>query len=330
MYAETTDLVSLASKINKLHYRPVTVQTGTIPRTSVGKPQRKRMSESLVSDSFEPESYVALLNRCCEIAKKIITNNHSIESDTRAEYIFRQAEILNQEAKHKETMALLDEDIAYALDVFEMEIDNLMSSATTGENIMRNHKGLWRRIMNGFPMGQYAHICASFLFARNLLRGEVLELGAGIGNTSNLVEQYVSGDFTRSDLGQDLNSRFPIGKYMSIDFNSALSIKEQKTIFATNAIHCAKDKQATLRYIYDSLAECGYFDLAEGEPFTYKNSPWALNIFYGMFDGWWNISGFVKRTEWLEMFKNAGFKNVGWSVLRAGHHDLGGLIWGRK
>lgn len=330
MCIETTDPVALATQISKLHYRPVAVQTGKILRTSVGKPQRKKMGESLVSNSFEPELYKALLNRCHEIARKITGINLSTKERTRAAYILNQAELLYRESGYTKTSAILDNDIAYALDVFEEEITDLMCDRATGEDVMQRHKGLWRKLMSGFPMGQYAQLCASFLIARNLLQGEVLELGAGIGNTSNLLESYVSKDFIRSDLGRDLNSRFSIGKYMSIDFDSPLSIRNQQTIFATNAIHCAGDKQATLNYIYDSLTEGGYFVLAEGEPITHKNTPWALNMFYGMFDGWWNVSGFIQRTEWLEMFKNAGFKDIGWSVLRAGHHDLGGLIWGRK
>ena len=48
--------------------------------------------------------------------------------------------------------------------------------------------------------------------------------------------------------------------------------------------------------------------LGEGRPHTDDRwTPWALNPFFGLFRGWWDIGGFVPRESWLAAFKQAGF-----------------------
>ena len=330
VYAETEDYKELMELAAQSNFRPAAVQTGYILKTSVGKPQRKRMGDFLVSRSINSGAYIALLGRCLRIARAIINTGSIPQPGTRSEYITKQAFALCKSLKDD----LDDRDIeginAIALDIFESNITKILDNALTGESLMQSHKGLWRKLMNEFPMNQYAILCARFLITRGILEGNVLELGSGVGNTCDLLLPYVSDNFTRSDLGGDLNARFSKGRYMSIDFNKKLPLNALDTIFATNAIHCASDKLATVQYVFDSLKEEGSFVLAEGEPLTHAAIPWALNMFYGMFEGWWNGTGFLSRKEWLELFKKVGFKEIGWSVLRAGRHDLGGILWGKK
>ncbi len=330
IYAETEDIDRLISLLKSSHYRPVAFQTGIISRTSVGKPQRKKMGDALVSRGINQELYCTLLDRCGQIARKISKHSINSKSETRVKYIFEQALAIQEVTEENNLGNEISGSISQALDVFEAELDSILFDGLRGESLMQKHKGLWRRLMMEFPMNQYAILCADFLNKRNLISGKILELGAGVGNTSNLLEQCVDEKFIRSDLGEDLNARFSKGSYIKLDFNEPFSVRNFDVIFATNAIHCAKDKQVTLQYILNALADGGTFVLAEGEPFTYQGIPWALNIFYGMFDGWWDIGGFVKRSEWISMLKKVGFRNIGWSVLRSGQHDLGGIIWGKK
>jgi hypothetical protein len=112
------------------------------------------------------------------------------------------------------------------------------------------------------------------------------------------------------------------------DFNEPGNWRDRDTIFAVNALHCARDKVATLGYLREMLREGGALVLGEGRPYTDAGrTPWALNAFFGLFRGWWDIGGFVSRESWLAALREAGFTKIGFAVRRAGAHDLGGVIW---
>lgn len=331
LWTESADNKNILNILFKSRYRPAAVQTGNIFSTSVGKPQRIKMGATLLSHTIQSELYKALSNRCREIAEKIINLPVKIRPDSRSSYIYRQAcSFYSSSEEDRDVLSLLPDSISKALNMFENNIDKLISGDITGEELMKNNYGLWKKLMTEFPMGEYAKLCADFLVKRNYLNGKVLELGSGVGNTTNLILKMINNDFIRSDIGKDLNSLFPKGSYIIYDFNTCPTIKEFDTVFATNAVHCSLNKLQTLKYVYDMLKDGGSFVMAEGNALTYQNTPWALNIFYGMFDGWWNIGGFLERSEWIGLFQKAGFKEIGWSILRSGNHDLGGLIWGKK
>lgn len=289
------------------------------------------MGEELVSRTIQPQAYMALSNRMRDIAKKILAMPANIKIASRSSYISNQAsELVSSSDEYQDITTSIPEVISEALDVFDRNIEGLISGELTGENLMRSRHGLWKRLMTEFPMSEYASLCASFLIKTGYLKGKVLEIGSGVGNTAGLIVDEVNDSFVRSDVGKDLNRLFAKGSYMSYDFNVRPTVRDFDTIFSTNAVHCALNKFQTLSYVYDMLKAGGVFVIAEGKPFTHKNTPWVLNMFYGMFDGWWNVSGFLERSEWIDLFRSAGFKDIGWSVLRAGRHDLGGLIWGKK
>jgi hypothetical protein len=102
-------------------------------------------------------------------------------------------------------------------------------------------------------------------------------------------------------------------------------------IVGTNAVHCAADKLRTLGALRSMLSDGGVLLLAEGSnPTTTAGTPWALDAFFCAFDGWWDRGGFLTRWEWLSLLERAGFGRLGYSVLRAGRHDLGGVVWGSR
>lgn len=331
MWTETYKYKDLLTLVTSAYYRPLVVQTGKIITTSVGKPQRKKMGATLVTRSIQQDMYLAVSNRCREIAKKIVDTAQLIPDKSRGAYILKEAILFLATSDEVHEVVSTDSQVIFrALNVFESNIENILSSNVTGAELMRQNKGLWRGLMDEFPMGEYAKLCADFLLKRRLLEGKVLELGAGVGNTSNLINGYVNEQYIRSDVGMDLNKSFQIGHYEEVDFNRSFPVENLDVIFATNALHCALDKKKTLGYVHEALKDGGIFVIAEGEPITYNDVPWALNMFYGMFDGWWNIGGFMSRSEWISLFQEAGFQDIGWSVLRAGRYDLGGIIWGKK
>ena len=109
-----------------------------------------------------------------------------------------------------------------------------------------------------------------------------------------------TGSFAR-DLQPFLLKRQRIaGTVERYDFNEPGTWRDLDTIFAVNALHCAKDKLATLRHLREMLRPGGALVLGEGRPYTdARGTPWALNTFFGLFRGWWDIGGFVSRDDWL-------------------------------
>lgn len=201
-----------------------------------------------------------------------------------------------------------------------------------GERVFSGDPGLWKRAMTEWPMGGFARMTADFMVDNGLLDGEVLELGAGVGSCSALVAAHVSGPFVRTDLQPFLLKRQRIaGTVERYDFNEPGRWRRLDTIFAVNALHCARDKIATLGHLRDMLREGGALVLGEGRPHTDAHgTPWALNAFFGLFRGWWDIGGFVSRQDWLAALDAARFASIGFAARRAGAHDLGGVIWAVK
>ena len=198
-----------------------------------------------------------------------------------------------------------------------------------GEQVFSGDPGLWKRTMTEWPMGGFARLTADFMIEHRLLGGKVLELGAGVGSCSALVAGHVTDRFIRTDLQPFLLKRQRIaGTVERYDFNEPGKWRDLDTIFAVNALHCAKDKLATLRHLREMLRQGGTLVLGEGQPHTDADgTPWALNTFFGLFRGWWDVGGFVSRDRWLAVLRQAGFASLGFAVRRAGVHDLGGVIW---
>jgi hypothetical protein len=209
---------------------------------------------------------------------------------------------------------------------------DLCAGKIEGEQVLAGDPGLWKRAMTEWPMGGFAHMTADFLIGNDLLGGKVLELGAGVGSCSALVAGHVSNQFIRSDLQPFLLKRQRLaGTVERYDFNEPGKWRDLDTIFAVNALHCAKDKLATLRHLRAMLRQDGALVLGEGQPYTdARRTPWALNTFFGLFRGWWDIGGFVSREGWLAALREAGFARIGFAVRQAGIHDLGGVLWAVK
>lgn len=208
----------------------------------------------------------------------------------------------------------------------------LVSGRIQGEQAISADPALWKHAMTEWPMGDFARMAADYMIAHRLLGGAVLELGAGVGSCGALVADHVGDGYIRSDLQPFLLRRQKIrGAVAQYDFNQPGQWRDLDTIFAVNALHCAKDKVATLNHLRDMLRTGGVLVLAEGRPYSGENRvPWALNGFFGLFRGWWDVSGFVDRDEWFTAMNAAGFRNIGWAVRSAGSYDLGGLILGER
>lgn len=79
-----------------------------------------------------------------------------------------------------------------------------------------------------------------------------------------------------------------------------------RSAFLTNALHCARDPAITMQRIDRMLNQGGLFLIAEGQPWTNPGVPWALNVPFGMVDGWWDRGGFLDRAKWLACCASSG------------------------
>jgi long-chain acyl-CoA synthetase len=278
------------------------------------------------------EQYLALLGAARQVAAHIVTTPPNDLSGA-ASYMHRASQELVDAVPIEEGDQLAAEGAIFeCLRRVIAAWPDLSSGKIEGEQVLAGDPGLWKRAMTEWPMGGFARMTADFLIGNDLLGGKVLELGAGVGSCSALVASHVSDQFIRSDLQPFLLKRQRIaGTVERYDFNEPGKWRDLDAIFAVNALHCAKDKLATLRHLRAMLRQYGALVLGEGQPYTDAcRTPWALNSFFGLFRGWWDIGGFVSREGWLAALREAGFVRIGFAVRQAGIHDLGGVLWAVK
>jgi long-chain acyl-CoA synthetase len=217
-----------------------------------------------------------------------------------------------------------------ALDKLLEDWPQLHSGETTGELAYAQSGDLWERLMYEPPMGTYAHLAAAFLNGCVRSGHKVIELGAGVGNTSRLLKLPEQVVYVRSDKNAlVLKQRNLPGTSVRYDFDHPSSISDADIVFAVNALHCAENPRRTLSYLKRMLCTGGTLILAEGEPRPEGDRRWALDVLFCQFQGWWDRGGFRSRSTWIEDLRAEGYGDVGYQRLVAGASDLGGLVWAR-
>jgi hypothetical protein len=278
------------------------------------------------------EKYLVLLAEARTAAREI-TQTPSAGLIGAAEYIHRVSRgLLAAPAGAQPEAAPAGEAVFECLRRLLAVWPRIAARTIQGDRVFSAEPGLWKRAMTEWPMGGFARMAADFMIEHELLGGNVLELGAGVGSCSALVAGHVTEGYIRTDLQPFLLKRQKLpGTVDSYDFNEQGRWQGLDTIFAVNALHCAKDKGKTLRHLWAMLRKGGVVVLAEGRPYTDDcRTPWALNPLFGLFRGWWDVGGFVPREDWLAAFQKAGFAKMGYAIRREGSHDLGGLVWAVK
>ncbi len=313
---------------------PIAVELGALLTTSTGKLRRREMGRRLAGRHEDPARYRELLAYARQVAAAIAASPARPEG-ARANRLRAHAVSLAQCGPAGQPAEAATRSAAHdALDLLAGYWPTIARAAGDGTSMMRQRPGLWRRLMTEWPMGGYAELACAVLRARALLRGRVLEVGSGVGNTTSLIAPLVRGSFIWSDRNPELVARgtWP-GRGVVFDFDRPPpeDLGHFTAIVATNALHCAADKRASLAWLRSLLARDGTLVLAEGSsPTTTDGMPWALDFLFCAFDGWWDRTGFLTRWEWLCLLEEAGFGGLGYGVLRAGRHDLGGVVWGRN
>ena len=171
--------------------------------------------------------------------------------------------------------------------------------------------GLWFRLMKEWPMHGFASMTAQFLLENDLAGGNVLELGAGVGSCSALISEDVGDGYIRSDIKTFLLARQKMpGKVVKYNFNELGEWKDLDVIFSVNALHCAEDKDKTLKNMYSMLRPGGVFIIGEGVPYSGQNQvPWVLNMLlaHSMGGGMWAV---LTREDWMFKLDACGFQTL--------------------
>lgn len=217
-----------------------------------------------------------------------------------------------------------------ALDKLIVDWPALACGDTTGEIAYASVPDLWRRLMWEPPLGSYGALAANLVNASLRPGCKLIELGAGVGNTSRLLKIPADVVYLRTEKSASLlNAADLPGTPVCYDFDAPASERDADIVFAVNAIHCAKDPGRTLSYIREMLRPGGTLIMAEGEPRPAGDRPWALDALCCQFSGWWDRTGFRTRADWMADLSAAGYTGIGYQRLVAGPYDLGGLIWAR-
>ena len=323
-------------KLEAVTATPLTVQSNYYLETSTGKPMRIKMGNELFCFNTREVYYPVLLKNASDIASWILKNTSpEKEHNDQVNFIVKSSkELVSYSEKYPISGSnnKLTGIAREALDLFKEVWPQVLDSTITGELAVKSRKGFWEKLMCDWPMGDYSHMMKDYLIHKKLLSNSVLELGSGVGNTSRLIKEFVNSSYIRTDLYPQLCKRLDIpGEVCFYDFNTPSHFKNIDTVFAVNALHCSSNPLKSLEYIYHMLSSNGTLVIAEGMPVTSKDeAPWALTPFFGLFNGWWDEGGFIDRKVWIQMLEEVGYKKIGYSALRSGKHDLGGLIWGEK
>lgn len=317
------------------NYRPLAVRSEAPLVTATGKPRRQAMGALLACRSFPAQSYTDIFWHAHRVAARIATTDIGADGfGGSIGFIVRHARALAASATAPDRAAREAGVAGEALEALDASWSTLLAGGIDGAGIFRQRPGLWRRLMCEAPMGVYADLAAELLRVNGWLAGDVLELGAGVGNLSSRIGPLVSGRWVRTDAVPGIMPEDFGGERFALDFDQlsggSFSGAQFDTIAAVNALHCASDPAAVLRSVFDLLRPGGVVVLGEGVPFTLNEIPWALSFLFGLMDGWWDRGGFRTRGYWLDALAVAGFRRIGWAGIRAGAHDLGGVVWAAR
>lgn len=302
--------------IDNIKLQPAAVRFGKVQRTMTRKPQRTAMSRGLISSSLPEMGYTATLAAVGRLASKITKKT---PTGPQQQYIWSTAKKLEKFSGPGD---------AYApLKAFLQAIDDNLDDWWDGKLDRHIYKDLdWESMMCDYPMGQYPKMVHAFMKANDIYDGKLLEIGAGIGNFSRYVPQGT--DYIRTDL----RKKFLTGRYSTnerqLDIDKTFDLDSKvDCIVGVNVMHCAADVSKSVGFAYEALNPGGYLVLGEGQSPT---DVWALDLKCGFIDGWWDRGGFIHRDRWMDVFAEYAPSEMGYSVYREGHYDLGGVVWLRK
>lgn len=200
-------------------------------------------------------------------------------------------------------------------------------------DVMQHAPRLWAQTNLSAPMGLFGTALARHVEALVPNR-DVLEIGAGVGNTTRWLPHAEARSYLATDLHPEITRDQHLGVRterldlddvhgVDLDLDGYLDL-----IVGTNVLHCVSDPVETLRNLESLLYPGGMVAIAEGVPMTLRGI-WPLTWVYGIFDGWWNRGGFRSLTDWTGDFLAAGYDAPDWSPILAEDLIIGYIVKGR-
>ena len=168
------------------------------------------------------------------------------------------------------------------------------------------------------------------ILRKKKIRGQVLELGSGVGNLTKLIQDYC--DVIPSDLSVSfINEYNPNDKAIRIDFNEKFDIPPgTEAVVSCNALHCADNKCNLMKHLYRSMEKGSSLIIAEGNRFMYDEVRWPFDFVFQLFDGWFDNSGFGTEEGWVSVIYQAGFSQIEINRIRSGNNQIGMVICAKK
>jgi long-chain acyl-CoA synthetase len=220
-----------------------------------------------------------------------------------------------------------------AHDVLDVLADGwplLATGHVEGADLLRARPGLWHRLMTEWPMIQYADLLLATVSSVHRDGHRILEVGSGVGSATRRLSTMYGNRLVWSDREPSIvrNGDWPgTGRLFDFDREPPEDLGLFGTIVASNALHCAADIERTAGLLRRLLVPGGTLLIAEGcSPTRADGTPWALDLLFHAFRGWWNRTGFLSRPEWCDILSTQGYTRIAHTILAAGDDDLGGVI----
>lgn len=372
IYVDEPPTESMIDSLPK-HIRPKRiVQTLMIPQTITGKVKRnqvtnilsgRRMSRDFpkAPDVATYAQYMNLVERpCLEIAKMVAEYEGDVAEQ--AEYLMNVSHrIIDCEA-----MYYHDADVGHAgaiqptlayLRHMKQYLYDFLQGTHSGSEIVRSagyrmwldynmHNGITAPFVIGVAAAvrrQLIHVRVDKI--RHGATSAVLELGAGIGATTDLLESSIDkvNRFVVTDIKgrflTDLQHRHGDRGIQSqiLDIDKPEIEGQFNIIYATNVLHVSQDIPIALAWIHSALTDGGALIIGEGAPYD-EFTPWPLDVFFALFDGWWQVPtyyyrlypGFLTSAKWVELLHGAGFTKVVSETMAYKGRNFGAVIRAEK
>jgi long-chain acyl-CoA synthetase len=304
------------------------------PFGSSVKPMAREDQEIYNSRSFFACRYDELEYVTARTLLTLQVKDYLLHSSAQFRYIGERVQNLRQTcgALEPRTSALDQLAVIAALTILVQNSDQILRGSVDGMQCIRRKPGLWKRMMCDWPMGDYGRVLAEYINDHRLARGKILELGAGVGHASKFIKPEPGAIYIKTDRIKMILQMYNAGNIIEeYDIDQRHTpFRDLDLVFASNVLHCAADKERTLRNIYGMLRPGSSLVFSEGVPEVTPNREWCLAPLFGFFDDWWDKGGFISAARWSEYLATVGFTTVAKQEMFCGPYRLGILFVAQK
>ena len=108
------------------------------------------------------------------------------------------------------------------------------------------------------------------------------------------------------------------------------NLAQADVVTATNVLHCVADPASAVAHMASAARPGGWVVIGEGAPEPSAGVPWALNLLFGPFAGWFDRGGFRPADTWAAALDEAGLESVADHPWHGRELCFGGVWIGRR